>query len=277
MVFPLAKTVQDGQKLLLRTMAPGQRGKLKLKLTRLQADKGESDLKNESPVKSRPVKSRRFVPYSWTTWIAEGVLLIATAVGACYAWPIQVEAGRLHAKRLDLQRRVGEMPISDPAKYHAMFLKNENPMEFRWRIYVPEKTATTLTIESRFPGGASSSTSGVTNSADPALEGLVTVTLHPTDNNSSVEIRTRYRMKHSRGTSSMHVQDEVVQRMVNTQDISSWRVAGADGVETYSREEMIWLLAIETANLDVAPKQSGMIRIGLGTQEAKAGLLKIRY
>ena len=117
MVFPLAKTVQDGQKLLMRTMAPGQRGKLEL--TRLQADKGESDLKNESPVKSRPVKSRRFVPNSWTTWTAEGVLLIATAVGACYAWPIQVEAGRLHAKRLDLQRRVGEMPISDPAKYHA--------------------------------------------------------------------------------------------------------------------------------------------------------------
>jgi hypothetical protein len=63
--------------------------------------------------------------------------MVAAIVGAFYAWPILSKARLLHAKRLDLQRRVGEMPIGDPTKYHVLLIKDENPLEFRWRIYVP--------------------------------------------------------------------------------------------------------------------------------------------
>ena len=111
---------------------------------------------------------------SWLTRIVDSALLIAAIVGAWYAWPIQSEAGQLHAKRMDLQRRVGEMPIKDPSKYHVLMLKSENPLEFRWRVYCPAKNAALLSTESRSSRGSSSGTSGLTHASDTAQECIIT-------------------------------------------------------------------------------------------------------
>ena len=210
--------------------------------------------------------SSRYASASWITWFVDGSLLCAAMVGACYAWPIQSEAGRLHVKRLDLQRRVGEMPISDPAKYHVLLLKSENPLEFRWRFYVPPKTDATLSTESGSSTGSSSGTSSFSSSADPAFEGLITATKLPAEGNSNMEIRVRTRSLHSRGSIGMNLHDETIQQMVDTKDTSSWRIAGKGGVEAITVDELVWLLKIESPIQEIPPKQSGMIRIGLGTQ-----------
>ena len=217
-----------------------------------------------------PQTNHRIVANSWTTRIVEGALVLAAVVGACYAWPTQREAGRLHAKRLDLNRIVGEMPIREKAKYQVMLLKSENPMEFRWRIYIPEKTATTLATEGRSSTGSSNSTSSFTSNAEPAQEVLVVVTLLPAENTSNLEIKTRSRSAQSRSTSSMYLQDESIQRMAIAGDTYLWRIAGRDGVETYSHDEVLWLLTVETPNKEIAATLAGMIRIGLGTQEVLA-------
>jgi hypothetical protein len=194
------------------------------------------------------------------------MLLVAAVVGAWFAWPIQNEAGRLHAKRLDLQRLVGEMPIGDPTKYHVHLLKSESPLEFRWRVYIPEKTLAMLLTECRSSTGSSSGASNLAGSADPAFECLVIATISPTEGSTNMAIKTRVRTVHSRGTSSMNLDDEVIQRMVNVKDTSSWRIAGKNGVEVFSIEEMLWLLAIEPTSLENASAKQGAIRIGLGTQ-----------
>ncbi len=196
--------------------------------------------------------------------------MLITVVGVAYAWPILSEAGQLHAKRLDLQRRVGEMSISDPTKFHVLLLKSENPLEFRWRIYIPAKTDATLSTESRSSTGSSSSTSSFSGSSDPARECLITATILPVEGNSNMEIRIRTKSENSRGNATTYLSDEVIQRMVNTNDTSSWQVAGKDGVEAISIDEMVLLLAIEPPGQVAAPKQSGKIRIGLGTQAAIA-------
>jgi hypothetical protein len=210
--------------------------------------------------------SRRYARLSWTTWIVDGMLLLAAVVGAWFAWPIQSEAGRLHAKRLDLQRVVGEMPISDPKKFHVLLLKNENPLEFRWRLYIPEKTFAMLLAECRSSTGSGSGTSSISGSADPGFECLITATILPTEGSSDVEIKTRIRTAHSRGTGAMNLHDQVIQRMVNAKDTSSWRIAGKNGVEAFSIEEMVGLLAIEPTSPDDVSKKPGTIRIGVGTQ-----------
>ena len=162
------------------------------------------------------------------------------------------------------------MPISDKASYQVMLLKSENPRELRWRIYIPEKTATTLATEGRSPFGSSNSTSSFTSNAEPAQEVLVVVTLLPAENTSNLQIKTRLRSAHSRRRSSMYLQDEAIQRMAIASDTSLWRIAGRDGVETYSRDEVLWLLTVETPNKEIAATLAGMIRIGLGTQEVLA-------
>jgi hypothetical protein len=214
-------------------------------------------------------KARRLAPatpsQAWIAWTVDGILLILTIVGVYYAWPVQYEAGRLHAMRVELEQRVGKMQINDPAKYHVMLLKTENPMKFRWRIYIPEKIDTTLTAESRSLGGSSTSTSGFTSKQRAAVEGLVIVTLQMSQDNSSLEIRTSFRVSNTRGLGSM-----IVQQMVNSRDTSSWRIAGRDGVETISVEDMAWLLVIEPSDPNAAVLRASRLRIGIGTQEAIA-------
>ncbi len=216
--------------------------------------------------KRRPL--RLYTSLSWTTWIVDGTLLLAAIMGACFAWPIQSEAGRLHAKRLELQRRVGEMPISDPTKYHVLLLKSKHPTEFRWRIYVPAKTDARLLTETRSSTGSSSGTSNFSGSADPAMEGLVTAIFLPSQWRSNIGIRVHTRSLHSSGSIGMNLIDETIAEMVSAQATSSWRIAGASGVESFSIEESVCLLEIEPPKKDMVAMQSAWLRIRLGTQAA---------
>lgn len=76
--------------------------------------------------------SNRRSTVSLFTRIVDSILVLALIVGICLAWPIQSEAWRLHTKRVELQRKVGEMPIRDPSKFHVLLLKSDIPLEFQW-------------------------------------------------------------------------------------------------------------------------------------------------
>ena len=225
------------------------------------------DLQQEEPSaepnSSGSVSARR-TRRSWTTWLIDGVLLAIVITGAWYAWPIQREAGRLHAKRMELQRIVGEMPIKDPTKYHVMLLKSENPLEWRWRIFVPAGIDTLLATDCS-PDG-SSSRSGFTGGSQSAQEGLLTATISQTDAGNLVQIKIRARSRHSNGTITTHVRGDTMQQMVSDKDTSSWQIAGRDGVEIISSDQVVSLLAIELPEKD-APKRAGFLNIRVGTQE----------
>ncbi len=64
----------------------------------------------------------------------------------------------------------------------------------------------------------------------------------------------------------MYLHDETIQQMVETNDTASWRIAGQSGVEIFSVEEMVCLLAIEPPKKDDATTRNGMLRVGLATQ-----------
>lgn len=224
-----------------------------------------SQTSNSSAVRQSPGVRTRI---SWLTWIVDGTLLIAAIVGAWYAWPIQSEAGKLHAKRMDLQRRVGEMPIKDPSKYHVLLLKSENPLEFRWRVYFPAKNAALLSSESRSSRGSSMGTSGLTYASDTAQECIISATILQTEDKSNMEIKVRARSAQLHGSSSMNLDDVAIHKMVVAKDTSSWRIAGREQVEAFSTDELVWLLAVESPQKAEAPLQTGLIRIGFGVQEA---------
>lgn len=204
---------------------------------------------------------------SWVTGIVDGALLIIVITGAWYAWPVQREAGRLHTKRLELQRRVGEMPISDPTKYHVLLLKSDNPLEFRWRIYVPKGVGTTLATESKHSNGSSSGMSSFTHSSEPAGESLVTATILPKDESGNMQVKIRTTNLHTRGTGTQYLRDETIQRMASEKDISTWQIAGRNGVEVRSLDDLVSLLAIEGPE-DDDTKRVSVLKIRLATQEA---------
>ena len=81
-----------------------------------------------------------------------------------------------------------------------------------------------------------------------------------------MEIRVRTRSLHSRGSMGINLRDDTIQRMVDTKDTSSWRIAGKGGVEATTVDELVRLLLIESPSQDISSKPTGMIRLGLGTQ-----------
>lgn len=207
--------------------------------------------------------------FSWTKWLLDGSLILIAVVGAWFAWPVQSEAGRLNAKRAELQRIVGEMPISDPKKFHVLLLESQNPNELRWRVYVPEKFGSVLfSKHSSASGGSGSSTSSISSTSDPAFESLITVTLQTAEDNSNIQFRTYLRALRSRGYGVTILNDDSIAKMIKVNDTSSWRIAGKNGVEMFSEEELCTLLAIESLNQSAGPNHTSSVQVGVGTQAA---------
>jgi hypothetical protein len=64
-------------------------------------------------------------------------LLVASLVGGLLALSAGREYQRLLAEHRRLERKVGNVPISDASQVHVRALKTGEPLHFAWRVYLP--------------------------------------------------------------------------------------------------------------------------------------------
>lgn len=207
---------------------------------------------------------------SWgerSTWLVDAILVAVAVVGVYYAWPVQAEANKLQAKRAELEARVGVMPIGDPKKYHVMLLPSSTAKELRWRVYLPDRPNHVVRSMSRSSQGGSGGSSSYSSLPESACEGIVIVSFQPSPDGRHGTMKVRTKLGKSNGTSGSST-DEEFTRAIIAGDMSNWRIAGRDGVETFTLDQMVWLLRIDSTVEPMAGYERGMISIGFGTQQA---------
>ncbi len=157
---------------------------------------------------------------------------------------------------------MGEMPIQDPTKYHVMLIKSDNPLELRWRIFVPAKTDTNLVSRSKTPVSSSNGMSSFMTGEDTPGEGLVIANFYRAEGSSDMQVRIRSKSRSSRGMNFIGVREEVVPEIVGGKDSDGWKIAGMQGVEVGDIGKVLWLLQSNK------PQNGPFFEIGVGTKEA---------
>jgi hypothetical protein len=65
------------------------------------------------------------------------VILIAAVIGGVLAYRAAKERQQLLAERRRLEKKVGSLPVDDPAKVHVRALETGEELHFAWRVYLP--------------------------------------------------------------------------------------------------------------------------------------------
>jgi hypothetical protein len=213
-----------------------------------------------------PEKKRQGV--SWFVWAVDVALFLVAVIGALYTWPTQAEATRLTKRRTDLERRAGHLPISDENKYHVLRLPSEKPGEFRWRVYAPPRSSHTLQMKSSSEGSSSASSSG-SSGGNESSEGLIRA-VFTFDENGTVQLLVKFRMTGNQSSHQTQIFDKQIAEMVRNSDFSQWKIVGSNGIETFTIDDLITLLHVETPSArENGP--GGLLDVSFGTQQAVSG------
>lgn len=218
----------------------------------------QSSLTPETDSQNNPQTNRRF-----GIGLLELLLLILTVVGGILAFKSQSLASQYRSRRLALEAEIGDLKIDDPSKYYVQLLKSDDPLELRWRIYMPKENDFCNYAIGRDPTG-SSFRSGGRGSSEPG-EAIYTIRLTPSPSNSTVAILSRMSIQRSSSTVSSNTQNAVIHSQLSNRDFSSWEIAGRDGVESFDANEFRWLLRVQTDFNAKTKRFDGKLSFGVGS------------
>lgn len=201
--------------------------------------------------------------------IIELALFILTVVGAVMAVQSQILATKYRERRKALEAEVGEMRITDAGKFHVQLLKSKDPMQLRWRIYVPntQDFATYVTghdSDSSFSSGGGSTSEG---------EGIYTVHFNPSTTSNEVSIYSRWRIKGSSSSTLSNFRNATFHQQLTNNDLTAWQIVGKIGVEVFDADQFKWLLSAQSDFDPKTQKWQAAINLGIGSQAGYNKLL----
>lgn len=203
--------------------------------------------------------------------IVELAMLILAIVGGVLTIRSQSTLEKYREKRRALEAEVGELPISDPSKIHVQLLKSEDPMQFRWRVYLPRVSDFT-TYACGFDALGNSFKSGGGGGNDGG-EGIYTVSFKPSASGNETKIRSSWRMTQSSSTAYSNTHNPTLCQQLKDLDFSTWQIVGKDGVEAFDVDQFRWLLTIQTDFDPTKETWKAGVSFGLGSH---AGYSKLQ-
>lgn len=90
-------------------------------------------------------------------------LIVLTLIGGYLAVQSGRQRASLSSQVTRIEKRIGSFPISDPRLVHIQALETENPLEFKWRVYLPANFKMTRVVHS----DSSASTRGRMHISNP--------------------------------------------------------------------------------------------------------------
>ncbi len=221
----------------------------------------QSSSTNAFDSQNNPQTKRRF-----GIGLLESLLLILAVIGGFLAFRSQSLASQYRAKRLALEAEIGELKIDDPSKYYVQLLKSDDPLELRWRIYIPKVNDFGSYGIGRDPtGGSFNARGGGTN--EPG-EAIYTVRMTPSPSGSNVSILSRLTIHRSSSSIISNTHNATVHNQLLKSDMSTWEIAGKDGVESFKADEFRWLLRVQTDFNSEKERFDGFLGYGIGSNEA---------
>ncbi len=203
--------------------------------------------------------------------IVELAMLILTIVGGVLTIRSQPTLEKYREKRRALEAEVGELPISDPGKIHVQLLKSEDPMQFRWRVYLP-KISDFTTYASGFDADGSSYNSGGGGGSDGG-EGIYTVSFKPSKSGNETTIRSSWRMTRTSSSAQNNTHNATLHQQLKARDFSTWQIVGKNGVESFDVDQFKWLLKVQTDFDPAKGTWKAGVSFGLGSQAGYNNLL----
>ncbi len=193
----------------------------------------------------------------------ESLLLILAVVGGFLAFRSQSLASQYRSKRLALESEIGELKIEDPTKYYVQLLKSDDPLELRWRIYIPNVNDFRSYAIGRDPTSGSFNSGG--GGFSQSGEAIYTVRMTPSPSGPNISILSRMSMHRSSSIISSNTHNATVHNQLMKLDMSTWEIAGKDGVESFDADEFRWLLRVQTDFNANTNRYDGFLGYGIGS------------
>lgn len=198
--------------------------------------------------------------------LVESLLLILAIVGGVLAVKSQLLASQYRSKRMALEAEVGELKIDDPSKYYVQLLKSDDPLELRWRIYIPKGNDCCNYAIGHDPIGNSFRSGGGRTSESG--EAIYAIRMTPLPSSSAISILSRMSIQRSSSSMISTTQNSMVHDQLLKNDLSTWEIAGKDGVESFDADDFRWLLRIRTDFNASKDRYDGLLGYGIGSNEA---------
>ncbi|MCY2982178.1 MAG: hypothetical protein NTY15_00900 [Planctomycetota bacterium] len=100
---------------------------------------------------------------SYWRLLVDALIIVLTLIGGYLAVQSGRQRASLSSQVARIEKRIGTLPISDPRLVHIQALETENPLEFKWRVYLPANFKMTQVVHS----DSSASTRGRMHLSDP--------------------------------------------------------------------------------------------------------------
>ncbi len=198
--------------------------------------------------------------------LIESLLLILAIVGGVLAIKSQSLASQYRSKRMALEAEIGDLKIDDPSKYYVQLLKSDDPLEFRWRIYIPKGDDFCNYAIGHDPIGNSFRSGGGRTSESG--EAIYAIRMTPLPSSSAISILSRMSIQRSSSSMISTTQNAIVHDQLLKNDLSTWEIAGKDRVESFNADEFRWLLRIRTDFNASKDRYDGLLGYGIGSNEA---------
>lgn len=198
--------------------------------------------------------------------IVESGLLILAVIGGVLAFRSQSRVAQYRSKRIALEAEIGELKIDDPSKYYFQLLKSDDPLELRWRIYIPKgDNFCSYAIGHDLIGNSFRSGGGRTSESG---EAVYAIRLTPLPSGSAISILSRMSIQRSSSSTISSAQNPTIHDQLLKNDRSNWEIAGKDGVESFDADEFRWLLRVRTDYNASKNRYDGLLGFGIGSNEA---------
>ena len=224
---------------------------------------------------STPTSENRHAPHGKRRFgigLIESLLLILAIVGGVLAFKSQSLASQYRSKRLALEAEIGDLKIDDPTKYYVQLLKSDDPLELRWRVYIPKGNDFCNYAVGRDSTGASFHSGG--GSSSQHGEAIYTIRMTPSPTNSTVAILSRMSIQRSSSSVSSNTQNPTLHDQLLKMDFSSWDIVGRDRVESFKVDEFRWLLRVRTDFNASKERFDGFLGFGIGSNDGYLEIVK---
>ena len=192
-----------------------------------------------------------------------GALVIMIAVGLIGLVVDQVRLRRLQSEQSRLQRLVGKLDIDDEARIHLALVESPEPLHHVWRVYLPASSAWRVTHESA-SSGSGWSQSGPSEARNEIWRWRV----------AGSDGAFRSHVLSGSGSSTSSIQPEMADFLRSNWSQLNVQVAGADGTQIASTDQIIPLVTIRVPT-GLLPKAKEALGERTGEQLKEKPLLKL--
>lgn len=184
------------------------------------------------------------------------LLLLIALVGVFFAWQARTRYEATRREHARLTAKVGRLPIEDATKVHVLALPSDDPLDFKWQVYVPAGFDAKWSLE--YPGGGNSS-SGVNHKT---RTGLARVQFRKVDGQWYMW------RKSTHGSSIVNVQ---YGELLEQPQLLTFQQLGKNSAKVLEADEIVTLLKI-TSEQKPLPNdgQSSLLKLRFGSRKAWA-------